>query len=160
MCRELTRDERKTIRRLVTGMCANYDSDYGCLPLDCPCYMLGKWWTGSLCRYFRAAVLPLAPVLEASLTGEAVGPETRRCAVCGRAFIPEGRQAYCSETCKAEGNRRRSRERMRKKRLKTGAAVTIRPRKPPVSPGPRGPVLQAVISFCVWLLFRRVNRNI
>ncbi len=32
MCRELTRDERKTIRRLVTGMCANYDSDYGCLP--------------------------------------------------------------------------------------------------------------------------------
>ena len=54
MCRELTRDERKTIRRLVTGMCANYDSDYGCLPLDCPCYMLGKWWTGSLCRYFRA----------------------------------------------------------------------------------------------------------
>ena len=90
MCRELTRDERKTIRRLVTGMCANYDSEDGCLPLDCPCYMLGKWWTGSLCRYFRAAVLPLAPVLE----------------------------AYCSEACKAEGNRRRSRERMRKKREK------------------------------------------
>lgn len=107
MCRELTRDERKTIRRLVTGMCANYDSEDGCLPLDCPCYMLGKWWTGSLCRYFRAAVLPLAPVLE-----------IRRCAVCGRAFIPEGRQAYCSEACKAEGNRRRSRERMRKKREK------------------------------------------
>ena len=102
MCRELTRDERKTIRRLVTGMCANYDSEYGCLPLDCPCYMLGKWWTGSLCRYFRAAVLPLAPVLETSLTGEATGPEIRRCAVCGRAFIPEGRQAYCSEACKAE----------------------------------------------------------
>ena len=118
MCRELTRDERKTIRRLVTGMCANYDSEYGCLPLDCPCYMLGKWWTGSLCRYFRAAVLPLAPVLEASLTGEAAEPEIRRCAVCGRAFIPEGRQSYCSEACKAEGNRRRSRERMRKKRLK------------------------------------------
>ena len=90
MCRELTRDERKTIRRLVTGMCANYDSEYGCLPLDCPCYMLGKWWTGSLCRYFRAAVLPLAPVLETSLTGEAAGPEIRRCAVCGRAFIPQG----------------------------------------------------------------------
>ena len=101
MCRELTRDERKTIRRLVTGICANYDSEYGCLPLDCPCYMLGKWWTGSLCRYFRAAVLPLAPVLETSLTGKAAGP-----------------QAYCSEACKAEGNRRRSRERMRKKREK------------------------------------------
>ena len=73
MCRELTRDERKGIRKLVTEMCANYDREYGCLPLDCECYMLGKCWTG----------------------------------------------AYCSEACKAEGNRRRSRERMRKKRDKT-----------------------------------------
>ena len=69
MCRELTRDERKTIRRLVTGMCANYDSEYGCLPLDRPCYMLDKFWTGSLFRYFPAVVLPLAPELVASLTG-------------------------------------------------------------------------------------------
>ena len=38
----------------------------------------------------------------------------------GRPFLPEGRQAYCSDACKAEGNRRRSRERMRKKRLKNG----------------------------------------
>ena len=63
MCRELTRDERKGIRKLVTEMCANYDRDYGCLPLDCECYMLGKWWTGAYCRYFREAVLPLDPVL-------------------------------------------------------------------------------------------------
>ena len=106
MCRELTRDERKGIRKLVTEMCANYDRDYGCLPLDCECYMLGKWWTGAYCRYFREAVLPLDPVLMAS--------------VCGRPVLPEGRQAYCSDACKAEGNRRRSRERMRKKRLKNG----------------------------------------
>lgn len=46
MCRELTRDERKGIRKLVTEVCANYDRDYGCLPLDCECYMLGKCWTG------------------------------------------------------------------------------------------------------------------
>ena len=72
-------------------------------PLDCPCYMLGKWWTGSLCRYFRAAVLPLAPVLETALTGEAAGPEIKRCAVCGRAFIPEGRQAYCSGSLQGRG---------------------------------------------------------
>lgn len=39
MCRELSRDERKGIRKLVTEMCANYDRDYGCLPLDCECYM-------------------------------------------------------------------------------------------------------------------------
>lgn len=35
MCRELTRDERRGIRKLVTELCANYDRDYGCLPLDC-----------------------------------------------------------------------------------------------------------------------------
>ena len=53
MRRELTRDERRAIRRLVTSLCANYDRTEGlCLPLDCPCYMLNKWWTGGFCRYF------------------------------------------------------------------------------------------------------------
>ena len=104
--RELTRDEKKKIRSLVTGMCANYDRESGlCLPLDCACYMLHKCWTGAYCRYFREAVLPL-------------NPELRACAVCGKAFLPEGRQAYCSDACKAEGNRRKSRERMRKMREK------------------------------------------
>ena len=51
--RELTRDEKKKIRSLVTGMCANYDRESGlCLPLDCPCYMLHKCWTGAYCRFF------------------------------------------------------------------------------------------------------------
>lgn len=113
--RELTRDEKKKIRSLVTGMCANYDRESGlCLPLDCACYMLHKCWTGAYCRYFREAVLPLNPELQASLTTEGISPELRACAVCGKAFLPEGRQAYCSDACKAEGNRRKSR-----------AAVTI-----------------------------------
>ena len=116
---ELTRDEKKKIRTLVTGMCANYDRESGlCLPLDCACYMLHKCWTGAYCRYFREAVLPLNPELQASLTTEGISPELRACAVCGKAFLPEGRQAYCSDACKAEGNRRKSRERMRKMREK------------------------------------------
>ena len=119
MCRELTRDERKGIRKLVTEMCANYDREYGCLLLDCECYMLDKCWTGAYCRYFREAVLPLDPVLSASICEDGPAPDTRLCAICGRPFLPEGRQTYCSEACKAEGNRRRSRERMRKKRDKT-----------------------------------------
>ena len=42
--RELTRDEKKKIRTLVTGMCANYDRESGlCLPLDCACYMLHNY---------------------------------------------------------------------------------------------------------------------
>jgi len=68
--RELTREEKAAIRKLVTRLCANYDRDMGCLPLDCPCYMLEKCWTGALCRYFREAVLPNDPVLEASLAAE------------------------------------------------------------------------------------------
>ena len=65
--RELTRDEKKKIRSLVTGMCANYDRESGlCLPLDCACYMLHKCWTGAYCRYFREAVLPLNPELQAA----------------------------------------------------------------------------------------------
>ena len=46
MARELTREEKTAIRKLVTRLCANYDRDVGCLPLDCPCYMLEKCWTG------------------------------------------------------------------------------------------------------------------
>ena len=72
MSRELTRQEKAAIRSLVKRWCANYDKDIGCLPLDCECYMLGKCWTGAYCRYFRSAVLPLDPVLERSLTVEAV----------------------------------------------------------------------------------------
>ena len=87
--------------------------------------MLHKCWTGAYCRYFRNAVLPLDPALEIALTDEGMAPELRACAVCGKAFLPEGRQAYCSEACKAEGNRRKSRERMRKMRRKDRAAVTI-----------------------------------
>ena len=82
MCRELTRDERKGIRKLVTEMCANYDREYGCLPLDCECYMLGKYWTGAYCRYFREAVLPLDPVLSASICEDGPAPDTRLCAIC------------------------------------------------------------------------------
>ena len=116
--RELTRSERAAIRKLVTGMCANYDPEYGCLPLDCPCYMLNKWWTGAYCKYFQNAVLPLDSALEAALTGNNVAQKI--CPVCGAAFVPVTSQAYCSEACQQEGNRRKSRERMRKKRQNKG----------------------------------------
>ena len=52
--REMTREERAAIKKLVVSLCANYDRDYGCLPLDYGrCYMLDKWWTGAYCKYFR-----------------------------------------------------------------------------------------------------------
>lgn len=114
--RELTRQERAAIRKLVTALCANYDREYGCLPLDGECYMLGKCWTGAYCRYFREAVLPNDPVLEAALTTEGPAPESRLCPICGRAFLPEGKQAYCSAACAGIARRKRQRNYMRDRR--------------------------------------------
>ena len=112
--RELTRAERAAIRKLVIDMCANYDKTYGCLPLDCTCYMFSKCWTGSYCKYFQRAVLPLDPMLEAALLDEAV--ETRPCGYCGEAFPVHGKKAYCSDACKGKAQRKQQREHMRKKR--------------------------------------------
>ncbi len=112
--RDLTREEREAIRKLVTKSCANYEKHYGCLPLDGECYMLLKISTGEYCRYFAAAVLPLDPALEAALTGGAVG--MRSCALCGQPFPESGKQAYCSANCATKAHRRQQRKHMRKKR--------------------------------------------
>ena len=37
--RELTGREKQRMKKLVTSLCANYDKEYGCLPLDCDCPM-------------------------------------------------------------------------------------------------------------------------
>lgn len=116
--RELTRSERAAIRKLVTGMCANYDPEYGCLPLDSPCYMLNKWWTGAYCKYFQNAVLPLDSVLEAALSGNST--DRKICPVCGAAFIPVTSQAYCSESCRTIGQREADRRRKRGRRKNRG----------------------------------------
>jgi hypothetical protein len=114
--RELTRDERAAIRKLVLALCANYDNHYKlCLPLDAPCYMLGKWWTGSYCKYFKNAVLPLDPALLAALLGGG-RPETRLCIVCGAAFPVNGKRAYCSAACEQTALHKQKRDYMRKKR--------------------------------------------
>lgn len=114
--RELTRHERVTIRKLVTGMCANYDAEYGCLPLDCPCYMLHKWWTGAYCKYFQNAVLPLDPVLEAALTGRSHILPQKICPVCGAAYLPVTSRMYCSEACRMKGKREADRRRQQRHR--------------------------------------------
>jgi len=115
--RELTRAERAAIRKLVKDLCANYDRDYGCLPLNDECYMFyGVAYTNTgLCKYFRNAVLPTDALLEAVLTGgESV--ETRLCGICGGTFPVNGKQAYCSDACAAEKKKRQQRGYMRERR--------------------------------------------
>ncbi|WP_300846979.1 cysteine-rich VLP protein [uncultured Acetatifactor sp.] len=119
--RELSRQERAAIRKQVTELCANYDSqDKSCRPLDCPCYMLHKWWTGSFCRYFREAVLPTDPALESAITGEDTSLKQKTCPVCGRAYLPTTSQAYCSDFCRTFARRKSERERKRRSRQNQG----------------------------------------
>ncbi len=67
--RELTESERRRIRKLITSLCANYDKEYGCLPLDSNCHMFGFCYMNSaMCKYFRNAVLPNDTELEAVFT--------------------------------------------------------------------------------------------
>jgi hypothetical protein len=115
--REMSREERTAVRKLVAAMCANYDHTYGCLPLGY-CYMFGKWWTGAYCKYFRAAVLPLDPALEAALTDTPV--DMRPCAGCGLLFPVIGKKAYCSRDCEKTALRIQKRDYMRKKRAARG----------------------------------------
>jgi len=112
--RELTRDERKAISKLVKGECANYCREYGCLQLNDACFMLGKCWTGAYCKYFRNAVLPLDPILESALTDKSI--ETRICPVCDTEFPVGGKQKYCSDVCAAKSKKKKQREYMRKNR--------------------------------------------
>ena len=118
--REMTAKERREIRKLVTTLCANYDHEYGCLPLDSECYMFGKWYTGNFCKYFQNSVLPTNPELEASLMRKHATP----CKMCGREFTPNGRQAYCSEKCRQSAKRMAVAARVRKHRQKQGPDVT------------------------------------
>ena len=117
--RELTREEKREIKNLVVGTCANYDRQYGCLPLDYGrCYMIDKCWTGAYCKYFRKAILPLNPALEASLTDSGRISSEKICPVCGAVYFPTTSQAYCSDACRIKGQREDNRKRQRKRRQK------------------------------------------
>ena len=105
--RELTGRERQRIRRLVKAECANFDAEYGCLPLDSSCFMFGKAYSnGALCKCFRFAIMPLDPEVERVFI-DGIAPDTKPCAVCGKAFPLNGRQSYCSESC-ARNSRRKA----------------------------------------------------
>ena len=113
--RELTGREKQRIKKLVTSLCANYDKEYGCLPLDCDCPMLGICFTNSaLCRYFRKSVLPEDAGLEAVFTQT----PTTHCKQCGKPFPTDGKRVYCSQHCAEEACRKQTAARVRKYREK------------------------------------------
>ena len=116
--RELTGKEKRQVKKLVTSLCANYDPEYGCLPLDCNCYMLGVCYTNSaLCKYFRKSVLLENPELQAVFEPQ---PLTA-CKECGKRFPKSGKRTYCSDKCAAEARRKQTAARVRKHRAKERA---------------------------------------
>ncbi len=111
----MTYQQYRTARRLVHE-CCNYD--YGnCLLLDngeeCVCPQSITY--SLVCRWFRAAVLPLDAGLCAALFPPPTGRQ-RRCRECGRLFTPPRHNTlYCS-TCAADRAKQSKRVWARKKR--------------------------------------------
>ena len=99
-------------RRLVHE-CCNYDCG-NCLALDdgeeCVCVQSISY--SLLCRWFRAAVLPLDKELEAALFHRA---NRKRCSVCGAYFLPGSNRAKYCPNCAVRVRRKKEAERQRKR---------------------------------------------
>ena len=111
-------------RRMVHS-CCNYDGG-NCLALDdgegCICVQSISY--SLLCKWFRAAVLPMDRELEAALYHRLTA---KRCAVCGSLFFPGSNRAkYCPD-CAAVMKRTKAAERKRKQRGKCHALGTENP---------------------------------
>lgn len=100
--------------RKLTHECCNY-CDGNCLLLDdgeeCVCVQSISY--SLLCRWFRAAVLPLDGALYAEIIQRR--DSVKRCAVCGAAFTPKSNRAkYCPD-CAVRMRRKQEAERQRKR---------------------------------------------
>ena len=114
--KRLTPAQRARCNRLIRRLCANYDGG-NCLPLDdgegCVCVQTISY--SLLCRWFRAAVLPLDGALYAEIIQSR--DSVKRCAVCGAAFTPKSNRAkYCPD-CAVRMRRKQEAERQRKRYL-------------------------------------------
>jgi len=106
--------------RKLTHECCNY-CDGNCLLLDdgeeCVCVQSISY--SLLCRWFRAAVLPLDAALYAEISKSR--DEVKRCAVCGAVFAPKSNRAkYCPD-CAVRMRRKKEAERQRQRYLSLAA---------------------------------------
>lgn len=96
---DMTAGQKKEVKELVKGSCANYDRSTGdCLLMDAACYQTCNF-TG-LCHYFENAVLPVNKVLHAQLVKR---DALRVCSVCGKSFVAaSNRSKYCAGCARVE----------------------------------------------------------
>lgn len=73
MLPSLTPKQRQRANALIKRLCANYDNG-NCLALDNgePCVCVQSISYSLLCKYFRSAVLPAEPLLEALFSAHAL----------------------------------------------------------------------------------------
>lgn len=114
----------RTAKRLVHS-CCNYDRGC-CLLLDdgeeCVCPQSITY--SLICKWFRAAVLPMDAGLCAALLYRA---DMKKCVLCGRGFLPKSNRAkYCPD-CATHVKRTKATERKRKQRQKCHALEVKKP---------------------------------
>ena len=116
-----TYSQYRRARKLV-HQCCNYESG-NCLALDdgeeCVCVQSISY--SLLCRWFRAAVLPLDESLEADLLHQ---KEQKRCTVCGQPFLPGSNRAKYCKICAINIHRRQKTASDRKRRAACGQLET------------------------------------
>lgn len=122
--RELSRREKAMIGSSVHRKCANYDSEYGCMPMDSDCYMLKIGYTNSsLCKYFEKYILPTEIELQMHL--QKTSGIAKACEICGNMFIAHKNQKFCSEACKAFAKKKGAAERKRRQRSAKSEHINI-----------------------------------
>ena len=95
----MTYQQYRTARKLV-HQCCNYDEG-NCLVLECVCVQSISY--SLLCRWFRAAVLPLDGILYAALFPQG---GMKVCAECRGLFYPGSNRAKYCPTCATKVHRR------------------------------------------------------
>ena len=108
----LTPDQLRRVKSMVRKQCCNC-ADGCCLVLDDgePCICPQLISQSIICRWFRRAVLPADPELEAEIyQGDEPDSGMKRCAVCGRPFVPKSNRAKYCAACGAQVRRRQKEE--------------------------------------------------
>ena len=121
----LTYQQFRTVQRLVHECCNNDGGN--CLLLDNgwePCVCVQSISSSLICKYFRAAVLPLDRELEAAVLHR---KESKQCCECGAVFLPGSNRAkYCPD-CAVEIHRRQKAESERRRRAECGQLEGVNP---------------------------------